>query len=413
MMTPNSLGSKKDWKSFSHYKRAVNLPSLSSWRGRVDVHSSSGPPHYYDYCQSGDPFAWFCEEWGAAGEPFSGLPLIYNQSEEEVLLPSDYDGYKQRALNSMLPYIKGQLSLVNSVIELKDLKTVPKTLKKINAFIDLHNIGSAVRNRSSLRKALHASADGYLQAQFNVNPMLSDITGIYTALSSVTRDLRSLIAGQGRTQKRHFRALLPNETIVDTGVFYSPVPPGANPYGCNYPCGVRSDAVRYVYTDVAVFHAEIEYNYNFTQYQTENAQLFGLLDALGVNLNPAIIWNAIPWSFVIDWVINVSKWLDQHKVLYMEPVINIHKFLTSVTYRRRILVSRTLTRATAWHDLGSDDTISDTSGSLPSITETSYRRDVGMPSSSSVQLSGLSLKEFSLGAALVITGARHKHHRAR
>jgi len=176
---------------------------------------------------------------------------------------------------------------------------------------------------------------------------------------------------------------------------------------------VTSVAKRYCYTDLAVFHAEIEYNYNFTQYQVANAQLLGMLDAMGVNLNPAIIWNAIPWSFVIDWVFGISRWLDQYKELNMEPVINIHRFLTSVTYRRRILVSRSLIRETTYHDIGSNEYVKDTSGPLPVTTESAYRRDVGMPTSSSVQQSGLNLKEFTLGAALILTGGRHKHHRAR
>jgi len=43
--------------------------------------------------------------------------------------------------------------------------------------------------------------------------------------------------------------------------------------------------------------------------------------------------------------------------------------------------------------------------------ETSYRRDIRMPSASSFTTSGLSLDEFSLGAALVFARRRAKVRR--
>jgi len=232
-------------------------------------------------------------------------------------------------------------------------------------------------------------------------------------LLTVKKRLNDLISKQGYTQKRHYKATLTVPDVTpETKSYSSPVPAGSHPpyeYGCEVPCGVATKATRYVYTDVSTFHAEIEYDYNFTRYQTEHAQLLGLLDAFGVNLNAAIIWNAIPWSFVVDWVVNVSSWLNDRRVLNMEPVINIHNYLWSWTARRRIVVYREVSHNTIYHDIGGIEHTTEPGVPMPVVTETLYKRVVEMPTSGSIASSGLSLKEFSLGAALVtVRGSHHK-----
>lgn len=40
----------------------------------------------------------------------------------------------------------------------------------------------------------------------------------------------------------------------------------------------------------------------------------GMLDALGVELNPRIIWDSLPFTFVIDWFLGVGAWLEGFKI---------------------------------------------------------------------------------------------------
>jgi hypothetical protein len=408
-MTPNSSSDQRTWKTFHHYRRAVNLTSgvltkLSANR-HVDLY-----PHDYDYVQSTYPYAGFCGEFGSAAEHSVDLPSWYDPTMEFGFVPdpSGLTDLKQRSLNTMMPYVKSELSLVNSVLELKDFKSLPKTIGNIWKFAK--KLPSTWKQGSkTLRSLTRTTADGYLQAEFNILPLLSDIAGVRTAISKTRANINRLVSGQGQRQRRHYRCPLTVKTpLIESRTYSSPPKPfGSYPWGADLMLSCSSYATRYVYTDVAIFHAEIEYNYNFTQYQTEHAQLLGFLDALGVNLNPAIIWNAIPWSFVVDWVLGVSSWLSSRKLLNMEPVVNIHNYLWSVTYRRRILVSRKITRSTRDIDLGPSITVTDPEVSLPVVTESAYRRQVEMPSAGSIVSSGLSLKEFSLGAALVLARGKH------
>lgn len=52
------------------------------------------------------------------------------------------------------------------------------------------------------------------------------------------------------------------------------------------------------------------------------------LDALGFELNPKIVWDAIPFTFVIDWFFDVGGWLQRHKYDTLElPVMLVDSCL--------------------------------------------------------------------------------------
>lgn len=56
--------------------------------------------------------------------------------------------------------------------------------------------------------------------------------------------------------------------------------------------------------------------------------LRGLLDTLGFELNPRIIWDKIPFTFVIDWFFSVGSFLEQFKLDTLElPIQYIDSYL--------------------------------------------------------------------------------------
>jgi hypothetical protein len=405
IMTPNSQGNHRVWKPFEHYKRSIGILDSAMSRRLRPVYGSQTRPYWaelsYPYYLYNDTAVFGrCDKLDKDFNSYLLHLYLPRADGGFVPAPSNLDDLMQASLNSMLPKIKSQLSLINSIIELKDFKTLPNTLRTINSVL--------VKSKVTLREAFRAKADGYLQAKFNILPLLSDISGIKTALLRTEKRMNDLVTRTGRTQRMHFafkwhEATDVAETAVGdcvddmTGSFLS--------VGLSNPIAVTTK--RFVYHDPTIFHAEIEYNFNFTQYQIEHARILALLDALGVNLNPAIIWNAIPWSFVVDWVFGVSRWLNQFKLSNMEPQINIHRYLWSVKRSRRILVTCYQTQT------GSPAKLPAATLPLPVVYEEAYRRFAGLPTRSSITLSGLSLVECSLGAALVIARRRHRKQRGR
>jgi hypothetical protein len=401
--TPNSSGSKHQWKNFQHYKRWFNLPESGSTLASTVVNTEQWTPFVpnkwgaFHQAVVDDPFLGIYFGSGTAGEyrPYVDIPeqlFVPGQLDDSfVLPPAELESFKQRALSSMLPLVKGELSLINSIIELKDFKSLPNTLRSFGKIL---RILPSPKGALTLREILRTAADGYLQWKFAMQPLISDIRGIISALATSEKRINALVSRAGRMQTRHFSfsfAEYPDRQMLSN--FYD-----NGPGGSWYPlvgANRHSRSVVYLPTE---FHAEIKYTFTFTRYQVEHARLLALLDALGVNLNPAIVWNAIPWSFVVDWFLNVSSYLNNLRFANMEPLINIQSFLWSVKRVRyidcRVSVSnKDWLGPSAWKP-------------LPRVTEVAYRRQVGLPTHAQILSSGLNSKEFLLAAALVIARRR-------
>jgi len=363
-----------------------------------------GNGHYTSY--PGMANLWFpaSDGFGPLDGPILGLPKLYELQADGVSFIKPADGVNAlaaNALKAMLPGIRPSLSLVNSIIELKDFKSLPRTLLRIKSltkdlltgtYKGLRTFPTLFRERKPLRRILGAGSDTYLQAQFNILPLLRDVSGFKQALRTVSDQVDKLVHDEGRRRTRHYsRDLRAQYKDVDetSSTFTWPIPP---PTG--YPSqmvGVGRKKRQVKYTE-ALFRSQLDYSYYFSQYQRENAHILGLLDALGVNLNPAIIWNAIPWTFVIDWVVNISSWLDNFKVGNLDPVTLIHDWSWSTT------VDRTTTTFQRLHEGTNDQTPFRLTSSCH---EVAYKRstkylDIG----SALSTSGISPKEFMLASAL-------------
>lgn len=396
-ITPNSEGGRKVWKSFEHYKAFRVSPR--GYAGQLPiVANGESLLHWIEAASSNLRFAvgGFASNdnevrpFGEPGLPLQGLPVFYDKRSDGGFIPPppNLDDLERKALQAILPNVKAELSALNALYELKDFTSLPRTIAKIGE-IGLHNRGRS----HTLMQLLRGTADSYLQASFNILPFLSDLKGIQNSLKRTKSRIDGLLTRAGKPQRRHW-ATTWNEDDKDdlSDAYYANT--SFHPYQqmCSY--HLRRSLRR----SQASFHVEIEYNYNYTQYQVANAQLLGMLDSLGINLNPAIIWNAIPWSFLVDWVFGVSRWLDQFKVQNMEPKINIRNYCWSIRRKRELLLWKTYLP----FDSRFPSYPSGRSVPLPTVTEVSYRRHVTTPGVSSIISSGLSLREFSLGAALVL-----------
>jgi len=404
----------RDWKNFEHFKSVCNPPDIGYsiptyvndgsfvYRGVMKDTYSAYSREYNQGVIDGEPY-------GDAGRLDKGLPPFVQEDDDgtSVVSPSEIDKMNSHALGRMLPYIKEQLSLVNSLIELKDFKTLPKTFRELVRFTRNFAREFEYRKGMTLREMLRLAGDAFLQWKFNISPLISDIMGIYRSLVGLEARINDLVSRAGRPQTRHYAfrwTEFPN--VSETSPLYTPV-------------GVYDDVVRVgpvngmkqirtVSYAPSTFHAEIQYNYNYTKYQIDHARLLSTLDSLGIKVNPGIVWNAIPWSFVVDWVLRVGDYLDSFEVRNMEPQINILKYLWSVKRSRRILVSRGISDVTAgdWvtPDLGKQYY-------YPAVQQTCYKRVCELPSKSSIESSGLNSTEFTLAAALVVSRKRRYHKR--
>jgi hypothetical protein len=354
------------------------------------------------------PYALYGGSFGAPGRLDDGLPSLINDFVNIgfVPIPPGAEDEKSKSLRTMTPNIRPELSLVNSIIELKDFISLKHTISNVKKLPKFRFRKG--RKLQGVRHLLRVASDVYLQYKFNIAPLISDIRGIYRAVANTEKRLRSLIARSGSVRKSHYKATLNDgtPTVEETSSEHLV----QSYHDGNVPWTSYSTVTDYriVVTDASAFHAELEYNYIYSNYQLEHARVLALLDSLGVNFNPQIVWNAIPWSFVVDWLVDVGQWLGTQRIGLMDPKINIMQYLYSVKKSRRILVSSKVRSARYYAGSGLTGDLPAESITHPVVFETSYRRSVDLPSVSSLTTSGLNPTEFSLGVALVLSRRKRR-----
>jgi hypothetical protein len=401
--TPNSGGSRTEWKNFEHYKSTQGSPPSGGSAVLAEV-VGFWPPAY-SIGQSTDPFVGYVSNsqfayslpYGDPGVLDQDLPPLYSPdgAGHFVAAPSALPELENRAIMALLPLIKSELSIPNFIYELKDFRST------ITALVRIYKSPSfiaavkwlATPKEWSFKHLMSTSAGNYLNLQFNWLSLISDIGKIYLAIKRTHSRLNDYVSRVGRVQVKHFH------------FGWTEYPDSTNPWawgnrvGSQIQWGIsQTGSSRQVSYDTSIFHAEVQYNYNYLGYQIAHAQLLSMMDLLGLNLNPAIIWNAMPWTFVLDWVVGIGPYLDSLKETNMEPLINIRRYLWSVKRKRRITVTTEIRNA---YDTSTLHRIT-----LPVVTQTAYRRQVAAFPTSSIESSGLTLKEVSLGAALVIARKR-------
>jgi len=397
-------GPRNQPKPFTHYRMgATNLMASGITVRGADFKGLLVTPYDYTWWYTGSApsgSAW-SGYFGPPDSPLLGLPAMFwfdSEGEPSVPPPDGLNDLLAFAFERMMPEIKPNLSLINSIVELKDFKSFGSTLDNIGSLIDktkrITRYGkslASMMSKHSCRSLASESGDIYLQYKFNIAPLLSDIKGIFDSFKAYQRQAIQLVNRSGSRRVKHFVKMIDST---------QPCEPEFGPWvAFDYPfqngIGSRTETVwarprRTVVLPPAKFHVEIEYSYVYSAWQKQHAALFTALDDLGINFNPQILWNAYPWSFVVDWVVGVGHLLGQMRTSNMDPTVTIHSALWSILRSRRI---------TCAIDTKSGDTAVPTSF----VLETAYRRSLIPRTVYSVQLSGLDLTETSLAAALVST----------
>jgi len=409
-------------KPCSHYLRAAEVyPEAISVYKYNHVLEPAGSGDYAIYNYDSPQFLW--ETGGSLVSP-SGLlgpfadPAGSNLGALDVLKlygsdghggywivdPPNLQDFSERAIAAMLPGIKPDMSFINFLIELKDVKSLIHTVRRLKElqkalkfFLQRKKLG--IKGNPSLKRiARAAAADDYLQKEFNIQPFLRDVAQLYGPLQSLVFKISEILKREGLDQHRHFSVPL-GDPYTDTSdsVFLAALDNNIDG---------QIEARRTVSYNEAKFHATLSYDFSLTELERKSAYARGLLDKFGVNFNPVIIWNAIPWTFVVDWILGVNQFLSNFSVRNIEPRCNIHTYCYSAQIDRTIETS--LVFSGGYYQ--KPNTVL-----LARIREKAYKRYVpgSFDLSSSFRTSGLSPKEFSLAGALYFSGGHFTHNRQR
>jgi hypothetical protein len=215
--------------------------------------------------------------------------------------------YKNLCLEAFMKQsaqVPNKTSAINFAIELAELKPIFKNLGKIPKLIRedklVQQIGKpALIKRKLPKKVAKAGVDTFLGWNFGWAPFIGDLRTFVTTMDDVAKRINYLLKTRGK------------ETVVRFSKKEAYTHPNLGQV-----VYTRDDS-NDVYQRIVLRNYECKFVSTWRLFHN----LEGLDDAwaglraafahLGVNNPLKIVWNAIPFSFLVDWVYPVSTWLEK------------------------------------------------------------------------------------------------------
>jgi hypothetical protein len=226
-----------------------------------------------------------------------------------------YPGSPQDDLDANLYKLRPdltELQLPNFLLELDDIQKLWPQLKRNMALWRSISRKARVSSHINVRTAKVLAGD-HLAYSFGVKPLFGDLQIIREILLRLIAKLNDFNARLNlySSNKLTIENTLLNKTgtILQSGNPQFPIPWYAvmtrkKEVGLTYRALPKSVTAGYL------------------------GMLEALLDALGFELNPRILWDAIPFTFVLDWFFDVGSWMERHKHDTLElPIVYVDSFV--------------------------------------------------------------------------------------
>jgi hypothetical protein len=262
---------------------------------------------------------------GSGIDPTLIANLVVPSVPENVWFESSRDAFD--AFTDQFP---ADLSLGNFLLELDDLAAILPKLEK------------------TLSKTI---ASAFLNYNFNWKPLIKDLQAIFNMCASVTSRIDHLRKTRGKPTRIFF---------LRKGVNTGPAPYvwDTGPGGVMFEFSVEDYLVEY--------RACSWLSQNLTHLDDFYGLLRAYMGKTGLNNPLKIIWNAIPFSFVLDWIVPVSSYLNRFKIQGADGVWDLRDTTCSMLQTAKIIVTQV-------------DRVSGDRAVIGKVAFRRYERVVGLP----------------------------------
>lgn len=194
-----------------------------------------------------------------------------------------------RAIQNIKPKLKAELSVPNFLFELRDLRRLLPTRERVNQIAELIRNGSWSGRTGG---AIDEVASQHLNANFGYLPLISDCFNFTTAIESFNHRLKDFIKYGKKPQTGHYKE------VVE----------GHIPYTLDSWNNHERGWVSTFETSDVTWTVTLRYSYSINIPILSTPELFQKY--IGFRGNPRILWDAIPFSFIVDWILKVGKALE-------------------------------------------------------------------------------------------------------
>lgn len=270
----------------AHIRTTTQYSGNPQQSQRITFTSAGHVNHYCDYYRLHDH--------GRLAHS-AGLSAAYGSGQLNVATPAIYFGNPQSDINAEYANLRPDLtvlSLPNFLLELDDVGKLFKLWKK--------KVGIAKN-----------AAGAHLNYSFGWKPLFSDIREMCGLIHGVIDKIEEFEKAANQTLKVH-RTISNTMLAKEGSLTYAGI---HTLKWSGYVNRIKSAGLCY---RPQPFQVTRDYKFMLRAY----------LDALGFELNPRIIWDALPFTFVLDWFFDIGSWLERHKYDSLElPFLHLDSYV--------------------------------------------------------------------------------------
>jgi hypothetical protein len=160
-------------------------------------------------------------------------------------------------------------------------------------------------SRKNWREALRYANGQHLNYNFGWKPFVKDVVNVFNGVADHENRLKRFV----RKQNWDLCRKTGDEELTSTSTFYVEAD-GYTDHHC-------------LETTYTVFGASaFQFDYEIPHYSDRELFWRSMADTLGLNIGPATIWAVLPWSFVVDWFVDVGGFLRQFETDWVQPWVN-------------------------------------------------------------------------------------------
>jgi hypothetical protein len=186
------------------------------------------------------------------------------------------------------------------------------------------------RTFGALRKMANKLSWVNLAWQFAVQPTLADAKAIGKIIDQYKSSLSELIRKAGILQRRHYKrpcdiislpARVERASGQVRGQFY------------------MKWFSRHEWNSRPMYHASCLFDYDASRLHSQLGRVESLIHSFGVSKMASVLWEAIPYSFVVDWFVGIGDLIDSLEDSILDPLpIVIHDFSHSLKYEYKTIL---------------------------------------------------------------------------
>lgn len=232
---------------------------------------------------------------------------------------TDYDELRKgsrRAFAAIHQQFPEEVSLLNFLYELRELP---------GQIMDLLVRIASIRYHFPNALTVGDISGDYLAWSFGWEPLFADLASIFNIMFMVNDRLDHLKRTFGKSVKAGYSQVLEDFRGEEECGWGTHVPSPVNF------ANVRSLCVR----RKRVFRVTARVKNNLDFLDDFQGQLRGYLGALGFTNPLKVVWNALPFSFIVDWFLDVSNFLSAFLTLQHAADWDVDRVSSSVTTEAR------------------------------------------------------------------------------